>query len=298
MTEWTIKFWTPGNIPVDDGQTFGCASHGLSSSNIWINADEAATECWKTRMNGEVLSGTYSNVLNLIKKLSWKPVAAIVLFAHAVGINSFLENWLELLPDVPVAGGGAALGSGQASGELLPAAADVVVLLINDGQCHVDTLNVHDRTGQTAELRADGPRIITHLREHDDWIPASVAFRTLQAGHNRVTDDCESITFTDVNERNIHISFDNDQLHTGADLPVDGHLELRTVSRADAAARLANFCSEPNALVFGCAGLRSLLDEPLSVAPGTLVGFMFGELVTLDGRPQFGNLMASRLVRE
>jgi hypothetical protein len=34
------------------------------------------------------------------------------------------------------------------------------------------------------------------------------------------------------------------------------------------------------------------------VAPGTLVGFMFGELVTEAGRPQFGNLMAARLVEE
>ena len=67
---------------------------------------------------------------------------------------------------------------------------------------------------------------------------------------------------------------------------------------AGVARRLAAFCAEPNALVFGCAGLRSLLDAPLPVAPGTLVGFMFGELVTLDGRPQFGNLMAARLVRK
>jgi len=47
---------------------------------------------------------------------------------------------------------------------------------------------------------------------------------------------------------------------------------------------------------FGCAGLRELLDVPLPVAAGTLVGFMFSELVTLVDRPQFGNLMAARLV--
>jgi hypothetical protein len=50
--------------------------------------------------------------------------------------------------------------------------------------------------------------------------------------------------------------------------------------------------------VFGCAGLRSLLDAPLPVAPGTRAGFMFGELVTLAGRPRFGNLMAARLTPE
>ena len=48
-------------------------------------------------------------------------------------------------------------------------------------------------------------------------------------------------------------------------------------------------------IAFGCAGLRSLFEAPLPVASGTLVGFMFGELVTLGGCPQFGNLMAARL---
>ena len=96
----------------------------------------------------------------------------------------------------------------------------------------------------------------------------------------------------------MHVSFDGERLHTGANLPADRRLVLRTVSRSEAARRLAAFCAEPNALVFGCAGLRSLLDAPLAVGEGTLTGFMFGELVTLDGGPQFGNLMAARLVRK
>lgn len=60
--------------------------------------------------------------------------------------------------------------------------------------------------------------------------------------------------------------------------------------------KFRQFCGEPNAAVFGCAGLRSLLDAPLEPGPGSVAGFMFGELVTLAGQPQFGNLMAVRLL--
>jgi hypothetical protein len=301
MKTWTLTFWTPGHAPVDDGRTFGCASHGIAAAGAWCGPEEAAAAGWSDNgLKGEVVAGTYDAVLARLGQFAWKPAAAIALFAQGGGVEAFLERWHERFPDVPVAGGGAALGAGQARGELLPAAADVAVLLIHDGQWWVNTLNVHDRTGQTVKFRADGPRTLTHLREPpaSDWLSAADFFRVQQAACGRAAGDCESITFSDVSGRNMHVSFDGDRLHTGADLPADGRLELRTVSRADAAQRLAAFCAVPNALVFGCAGLRSLLDAPLPVAPKTLVDFMFGELVTLDGGPQFGNLMAARLARE
>ena len=164
---------------------------------------------------------------------------------------------------------------------------------------HAPADNVHDLAGVAVEFRADGPRTITHLRAADGaWQPAAALFRARQTACDRAVSDCESITLSDLRGRNIHASFAGERLHTGADLPEGGWLELRTVSRTDAAKRLAAFCAVPDALVFGCAGLRGLLHAPLPVAPGTLVGFMFGELVTLAGRPQFGNLMAVKLVRE
>ena len=301
MKTWTPTFWTPGHAPADDGQTFGCASHGIAAANLWRGPKEAAAAGWSGKgLRGEVLAGRYDEVLARLGQLAWKPAAAIVLFAQGVGVEAFLDRWHERFPGVLVAGGGAARGGGQARGELLPAAADVVVLLIHDGQWRVDTLNVHDRTGQTVEFRADGPRTLTHLREASasDWLSAADFFRAQQAACGRAAGDCESITFSDVSGRTVHVSFDGERLHTGADLPADGRLVLRTVTRPEVARRLAAFCSEPNALVFGCAGLRGLLDAPLTVGEGTLTGFMFGELVTLDGQPKFGNLMAVRLVRE
>ena len=59
--------------------------------------------------------------------------------------------------------------------------------------------------------------------------------------------------------------------------------------------RLREWFAAENALVFCCAGLRRLVREPLSTGKGTLAGFMFGELVTIDNTPAFGNLMTVRL---
>ncbi len=295
-----FAFHTPQHAPAHAEGTFGCASHGFAAKDVWHEPNEAAYAVWPASLSGKLLAGTYAEVLRAFADLSFNPAAAIVLFAHGAGVEAFLEDFQKQFPGVPVAGGGAALGAGQSAGELLPEAADVAVLLIRDGQWRVDTLNVHDRTGRLFAFRADGPRTITHLREDKDgdWLPAATAFRALQVEYRRAEADCESLTLCDANDRNVHCRFDGEVLHTGADLPADARLELRTVSRADAATRLAAFCAVPNTLVFGCAGLRGLLDASLPVASGTLVGFMFGELVTTADRPQFGNLMAVRLAWE
>jgi hypothetical protein len=295
MKDLHFKFWTPGHASADDSRTFGCAAHGYANDGVWREPGAFGSGIWRQALPGESLAGTYDEVWSQLDRVAWRPAAALILFSHARGIEAFLEKWNVRFAGMPAAGGGAALGAGQTAGELLPAAADVAVLLIRGGRWQAETLNVHDRTGQAFEFRASGPRTLTHLRDGDAWAPAATVFRSLQAAHGRAGTDCESLTICDAGGRNLHCRFDGEVLHTGAELPADGRLELRKVSRADAAQRLAEFCAVPDALVFGCAGLRSLLDAPLPVAAGSLVGFMFGELVTLDGHPQFGNLMAVRL---
>ena len=300
MKTWTVKFWSTGHAPADDGKTFGCASHGIATADLWRGPEEAAAVNWlENGFRGEVLSGTYAAVLAQLGQLGWKPAAAMVLFAQACGMETFLKQWQEALPGVPVAGGSAARATGQARGELRPAAEDVAVLLLAEGTWRAESLNVHAPHDLAVEFRAAGPRTLTHLRAAPaiDWRPAADFFRMHQTACGRAAGDCESITFSDAGGRNVHVSMDGNQLHSGADLPTDGQLVLRTVTRPEVAERLARFCATPNALVFGCAGLRGLLDAPLPVAKGTLACFLFGELVTLNYQPQFGNLMAARLVR-
>ncbi len=295
---YDFAFWTPGRAPAGDGSIFGCAAHGLAAPGQWIAPTLPASTVWPTRLNGETLSGTYADVLAQLERRTRKPTAAVVLFAHGSGMEAFLEGWAARLPGVPVVGGAAARGAGQQRGELRPESADVAVLLIAGGTWRAETLNAHDATAETFAVKPGDPRLLAELRRLPDgaWEPAGAFYRARQRAHGVPESDCEAITFSDTDGRNIHCGLCGSELRSGANLPVDRRLALRTVSRADAAARLAAFCAVPNALVFSCAGLRGLLDAPLTVAPGTLVGFMFGELVTVADRPQFGNLMAARLL--
>ena len=300
MRSWKVCLWTPGNSPAFDGETFGCASYGVAARGIWNGPQEPGVVVAPVRFAGEVVAGRYADVLERLPHAAFAPQAAVVLFSRGLGAEHFLERWQGLFPAIPVAGGAAARGAGQECGELLPAAEDVAVLLLANGPWRAETLNVHNTVGPAWEFRAAGPRTIARLRRSGggEWEPAAAVFRARQAESGRGHEDCESITLSDVNGRNLHCSFAGESLETGADLPADGRLRLRAVSRAAVTEKLKRFCTEPNALVFGCAGLRGLLDAPFATGDNSLAGFMFGELVTLAGRPQFGNLMAARLARQ
>jgi hypothetical protein len=298
MKPWKFTFWTPGHAPLDDGATFGCASHGLAATNIWSAPGDSKAVFASTALQGEVIAGTHDEVLERLRHISFAPKAAIILFARGAGAEAFLRHWETLLPSVPVVGGAAACGLGEERGELLPASEDVAVLLISEEKWTAESLNVHDTHGETWEFQSSAPRTITHLRRSGaaEWQLAAKAFHALQIACGRTAQDCESITFSDAEGRNLHCSVSGTSLRVGADLPAKRLLMLRTISPPEVAERLRRFCAKPNTLVFGCAGLRSLLAAPLEVARGTITGFMFGELVILAGKPRFGNLMAARLV--
>jgi hypothetical protein len=56
---------------------------------------------------------------------------------------------------------------------------------------------------------------------------------------------------------------------------------------------MARFYDDPAAIIFGCAGLKGLLEEPLE---GSGLGlFLYGEVCTAGSVSQFGNLMLSKL---
>ena len=69
---------------------------------------------------------------------------------------------------------------------------------------------------------------------------------------------------------------------------------LRYVVHEDVYEAIRSFYDDPDAIVFGCAGLSGLLDKPLDTT--SLGLFLFGEVCTVDGISEFGNLMLSKLV--
>jgi hypothetical protein len=95
----------------------------------------------------------------------------------------------------------------------------------------------------------------------------------------------------------VHCSSIEGGLKTGANLPENDTMVLRGTDAGRVTTRLQEWVAAQGALVFCCAGLRKLIRMPLKTGYGTLAGFMFGELVTIDKTPMFGNLMAARLRR-
>ncbi|HLH57110.1 MAG TPA: hypothetical protein VKY92_26260 [Verrucomicrobiae bacterium] len=251
------------------------------------------------QFEGEAVAGSYKDVLSRIAKPAFSPRAAIVLFARGVGQEEFLESWQQLFPRLPVVGGAAARSNGADAGDVLPLAADVAVLLICKGTWATETLNLHELSGTEWQFQAEGPRTIARLRpaKSGEWQPAATAFRSQQTACGRNAEDCESITISDRDGRNLHVSISGDELHVGANLPAEGGLFFRAVHPAAVARKFQDFCAHPDTLVCGCAGLRSLIKEPLILPRNTLAGFLFGEVVTVAGQPRFGNLMAARLRR-
>ena len=72
-------------------------------------------------------------------------------------------------------------------------------------------------------------------------------------------------------------------------------LSFNLISREKAADRLREFMSSSDSLIFGCAGIRSLVEEPFFTGKRSLAGFMFGEIVTCGKQAELGNLMLSKL---
>jgi Asp/Glu/hydantoin racemase len=69
---------------------------------------------------------------------------------------------------------------------------------------------------------------------------------------------------------------------------------LRRVAHEKVYDAMQAFYNDKDAIVFGCAGLSGLLDKPLENDSMGL--FLFGEVCTVDGIAEFGNLMLSKLV--
>ena len=102
------------------------------------------------------------------------------------------------------------------------------------------------------------------------------------------------MTLSNLNNVNAHLSEVNGEIKSGRDLSTN--MLLRYVEHKDVYSAMHEFYDDPDAVVFGCAGLSGLLDQPLDTP--SLGLFLFGEVCTVNGTAEFGNLMLSKLVIE
>jgi len=297
MKEYQISFWTPGTILPKNQQLFGCASHGFAIASNWVGPEMGEYSFWDKTIIGSVYSGTYEQVLSSLGNCGFVPRVCVVFFRKSMGMERFILKFTEILPDVPIIGGGAAIGEGQNMGDVIPLAEEVVLLAAAEGDFKLESLNIYDETDIRVEINKTSDREFDKVRLLPDgnWQPALDFLYQQKETRGIRQDDFESLTFHDHNRRNVHCSIKGDRIVSGADLPENGRLALCLVNRSEATLRLAEFMSKEQSLIIGCAGIRSLVQKPLITGNQSLAGFLFGELVTCKNQPMFGNLMLARL---
>lgn len=279
-----LTFSTTGCWSNADG--FGCASLGLPGrcSN---EASEIVT--YPVELEAVELTGSYAEILEAAKKVT-KPVkAAVVVFGNAGGENAFMSD-LQKNVKCPMVGGGAAIDGPTGRAGLIPGGGPGAVLLITDDRYSFEavTKNIHeDILGEVTLTTAD-PRTILTINGSD--AAAFLAEKKAQYGISET--DFEHLTISDTLGVNAHLSCVDGVIKSGRD--VHERMILRRVEHAKVYDAMRSFYDEDDAIVFGCAGLSGLLDKPLDTK--SLGLFLFGEVCTVDGTAEFGNLMLSKLV--
>ncbi len=281
-----LTFSTTGCWDQADG--FGCASLGLPG--LCDNSVNKVRD-YANELDGVVLTGSYEKMLEEAKlAVQQKPVqAAIVVFGNAGGENTFLAQ-LQKIIHCPMVGGGAAIDGATGRSGLIPGDGPGAVFLITDDRYTYEAVTqcIHDEIIETCQLTFTDPRTILTI----NGVDAAAFLADKKAAYGLKESDFEHLTLSDLRNVNAHLSIDNGVIKSGRD--VCETMLLRYVAHEKVYDAMAQFYDDPDAIVFGCAGLSGLLDKPLNT--GSLGLFLFGEVCTVDGVAEFGNLMLSKLV--
>lgn len=281
MTKMT--FTTTGGWDMANG--FGCASLGLAG--ICNNSKACALE-HPVALDGVVLTGAYSDIFAQLERISARIYAAIVLFGNAGGENLFIQK-LQKKISCPMVGGGAAIDPKTGHSALITGGGEAAVFLITDDRYtyQTETMCIHNNILETCHLELDDPRTILKINGYD----AAEFLANKKKSLGLCETDFEHLTLSDLNHVNAHLSLVNGRVKSGRDL--QDEMLLRYVAHDEVYETMRNFYDDPNAIVFGCAGLSGLLDQPLQT--DSLGLFLFGEVCTTCTTIEFGNLMLSKL---
>jgi hypothetical protein len=275
MTVEILTFATPDVWK--DGVGFGCATLGPAGTD--------AKTVSAMPLEGITLTGSYVDILKGAATVQVPVHAAVVLFGNAGGENEFLKQ-LQSVVNCLMVGGGAAFSETPG---LVTGGGEAAVFLITDSRYTYETVTqcIHDEILETCRLELADPRTLLRINGED-----AAAYLARKKGERGLAaTDFEHLTLTTENGINAHLSFDGTHIKSGRDL--DETMVLRAVSHENVYGRMRTFYDDPDAVIFGCAGLSGLLDQTLDTPSVGL--FLFGEVCTVDGKAEFGNLMLSKL---
>ena len=278
-----LSFATTCSYDLAEG--FGCASLGLPG--VCGNEEKCVVTDPRKLMAIE-LTGTYEQVLSAVQQVREPVRAAIVLFGNVGGENAFLAELQKTL-HCPIVGGGAAIDFATNTSGLITGRGEVAMLLITDERYtyETETLCIHDRILGTCQLALEDPRTILTI----DGVDAVEFYNAKRKEFGLADTDFEHLTLSDLRGVNAHLSQPGDKLKSGRNLQET--MLLRYVDHAKVYDTMRAFYDDPDAVVFGCAGLSGILDKPLDTK--SLGLFLFGEVCMAEGYAEFGNLMLSKL---
>ena len=278
-----LSFTTTGSYDLAEG--FGCASLGLPGV---CGNEEKCVVTDPRKLKAVVLTGTYEDILTGVQQVKEPAQAAIVLFGNVGGENAFLAELQKTL-HCPIVGGGAAIDFATNTSGLVTGRGEAALMLITDERYtyETETLCIHDRILGTCQLTLEDPRTILTI----DGVDAVEFYNAKRKKFGLVDTDFEHLTLSDLRGVNAHLSQPGDKLKSGRDLQET--MLLRYVDHAKVYDTMRAFYDDPDAVVFGCAGLSGILDKPLDTK--SLGLFLFGEVCMVEGYAEFGNLMLSKL---
>lgn len=280
-----LCFSTTGAWDMADG--FGCASLGLAGI---CGNEEKRVISREIPAESVVLTGNYATLLEGTRAVAERQMvyAGIVLFGNAGGENEFLAQLRKII-SCPMVGGGAAIDGATGRKALISGGAEAALLLFTDDRFAytTKTLCIHDHILKTCTVETLDPRTILTI----DGENAAAFLARKKAELGLAETDYEHLTLSDMDNVNAHLSFSDGQIKSGRD--VCSQMKLRYVAHEKVYDTMRAFYDDADAIVFGCAGLSGLLERPLDTK--SLGLFLFGEVCTVDGRAEFGNLMLSKL---
>lgn len=276
-----MSFFTP--VHSLKGIAFGAASYGMVG---FENEMIPALLEFPADLQGQMISGTYEQCLAALP--SEIPQAAVVLLGNKGGENDFIKELHRRLP-CQMTGGGAAIDPVSGQSGLISGNGDAAVFFIYDPRYDIQVVcrNIHTEIRESCVLELVSPREIASVNGLDPVVWYSR--RKAELGLDET--DFEHLTLSDSAGINAHLSVKNGRIFSGRDL--DTVMNLRYIKPETAQKEMGNFYNDPSAIIFGCAGLKGLLSRPMNT-PG-LGLFMFGEVCTIGGTVNFGNLMLSKL---
>ena len=276
-----VGFYTPAFGVKED--CFGCATFGYVGQ--WEPMESGCVSL-SPFLNGDLVCGTYVHCLQNIPNKTYQ--AAIVLLGNAGEENAFIHQLAEKI-NAPVVGGGAAIHPATGETAMVTDRQQAAVYLICDDRYDLEVCceNIHHMILGEHQIGFTDPRQMDTI----DGVDAVTWLAQKKGSLELSESDFEHLTFSDTNGINAHLSLVDGKIRSGRDLTP--RMQLRYVPADCVYDRMHRFYNDPNAVVFGCAGLKGILPEPLETEGVGL--FLFGEVCTKDGISEFGNLMLSKL---